>query len=368
MASSDGPSEFGRDSSAFQQKNGPHSFDRVCEGCALGKSHRLPFPTVSETEYELMGLLVVHLTGPMSVETWSGKSYAIVVLKVSRRYGVGDLLESKDEAYAALVKIVARLERQSGKKCKIIRTDNGTEFVNLMVERFCERNGIVHQTTVPYTPEQNGIAERAIAVYFDMVRCMLHSGKMDLRYWGEAFMYSIHVRNLWPTSGLKDKVPLEGWTNRKASVGHLRVFGSIGYVTIPKKVRGGKLEPTSVKCRLLGWMEDETKGYRLEDVETKKLFFSRDVRFIEDETPTELAVIDSPSSPGMKLNDLGGTDAPERPPENENLITQRPQEPTTTEQAPAAPEKHRPPSKWAILPPRDLSSKTRALWRCRNRG
>jgi hypothetical protein len=104
---------------------------------------------------------------------------------------------------------------------------------------------------------------------------------MDLRYWGEAFMYAVHIWNLSPTSALKDKVPYHAWTNRKPDASHLRAFGSIGYVNIPKKIRGGKLEVTSVKCRMLGWWTDETKGYRLEDVETRKLLTSRDVVFAE---------------------------------------------------------------------------------------
>lgn len=50
----------------------PNEYDHVCEGCALGKSHRLPFPKASTSQYKKMDLLVVDLTGPMSVETWSG--------------------------------------------------------------------------------------------------------------------------------------------------------------------------------------------------------------------------------------------------------------------------------------------------------
>jgi hypothetical protein len=47
----------------------PDAYDHVREGCALGKSHRMPFPKISVTEYPLMGLIVVDVTGPMSVET-----------------------------------------------------------------------------------------------------------------------------------------------------------------------------------------------------------------------------------------------------------------------------------------------------------
>jgi transposase InsO family protein len=326
----------------------PSAYDHMCEGCALGKSHRLPFPWLSTTEYPLMGLVIMDLTGPMSVETWSGMSYVLVVVEVSCRFGVGRLLAAKDEAYGELVLILTWLERQSGKKCKALRSDNGTEFINDLVKRLCEKNGITHQTTIPYMPEQNGIAERAIAVYFSMVRCMLHSAGMDLRYWGEAFMYAVHIRNLSLTSGLADKVPYHAWTRRKPDVSHLRVFGSIGFANIPKKLRGGKLEATAVKCRLLGWWADESKGYRMEDLETKKVIASRDVRFIEDETPTELAVID------------GGTaEAPEPHGDNDLInpsVRQPPaptlDDPTVDVQAPKAP-------RWGNLPPREASNRNR---------
>ena len=276
--------------------SGPNDFDHVCEGCALGKSHRLPFPKVSETKYEKMELLAVDLTGPMSIATWSGMQYALIVVEASSRYIICRLLERKTDAAAAMKEIIALLERQSGLKVKKIRTDNGTEFVNSVVDDLCKRNGIVHETTTPYTPEQNGIAERAIATCLEMVRCMLHSSKMDLRYWGEALMYAVHIRNLSPTSSIPDAVPHEAWTGRKPSLSHLRVFGSTAYANIPKKVRGGKLEATAVKCRMLGWWADETKGYRLEDVDTRELITSRDVRFVEDESPSDLVVVEDPDN------------------------------------------------------------------------
>src|ERR1700730_13952565 len=161
-----------------------------------------------------MGLVVADLTGLMAVETWSGMRYALIVVEVNSRYGITRLLKSKDEVPTALKEIIAMLERQSGLKLKRLCTDNGTELVNDKVEDLCKRNGIIHEMTVPYGPEQNGIAERTIATYFEMVRCMLHSAGMDLCYWGEALMYVVHIRNLSPTSALPGMVPYEAWTGR----------------------------------------------------------------------------------------------------------------------------------------------------------
>ena len=79
-----------------------------------------------------------------------------------------------------LKEVIVMLERQLGRKLKRLRTDNGTELVNNKVEELCKRNGIIHETTVPYGPEQNGIVKRMIVTYMEMVRCMLHSSGIDL--------------------------------------------------------------------------------------------------------------------------------------------------------------------------------------------
>ena len=64
-------------------------------------------------------------------------------------------------------------------------------------------------------------------------------------------------------------------------------------MNVLKKLCGGKLEATSVICCLLGWWEDKTKGYWPEDIETGKLIMSQDVRFVEDESPGDLAVVET---------------------------------------------------------------------------
>jgi len=109
------------------------------------------------------------------------------------------------------------------------------------MNKFCQQNGIIHKTTLPYLPQQNGIAERAIAIIFEMVRYMLHSASLSLRYWKEAFLYAIHIRSLLLTSGLDSMVPYEAWTGQKLDVSHLRIFGLIGWAHVPRSVRDGKL-------------------------------------------------------------------------------------------------------------------------------
>ena len=56
---------------------------------------------------------------------------------------------------------------------KKIRSDNGSEFKNLQVEEYLEEEGIKHEFSAPYTPQQNGVVERKNRTLIDMARTML---------------------------------------------------------------------------------------------------------------------------------------------------------------------------------------------------
>jgi hypothetical protein len=80
----------------------PKSYNHICEGCVLGKSHRLLFPNANHTHYEKMELIIVDLSGPMSVATWTGKACAFVAVEINSQLGIGELLETKTEASKTL--------------------------------------------------------------------------------------------------------------------------------------------------------------------------------------------------------------------------------------------------------------------------
>jgi len=77
-------------------------FDHLYNGCANGKSHHLSLPGSSTSQYSKIELLIMDLTRPMSVPTWDGYLYALVVMKVSCCYVVSHLLKEKEEAGIAI--------------------------------------------------------------------------------------------------------------------------------------------------------------------------------------------------------------------------------------------------------------------------
>ena len=157
-------------------------FDHLCSGCTNGKFYCLLFPKVNQSKYSKMELIVMDLTGPMLVPIWDSFLYTLVIIEVSCHYLVRRLLCNKDKTGTAVHDILAVLKRQSGQKVCHLCSDNGSEFINQTMAEFCYHNGIVHETTIPYTPEQNSIAERAIAIFFEMVQSMLYTAGISLYY------------------------------------------------------------------------------------------------------------------------------------------------------------------------------------------
>jgi len=137
--------------------------------------------------------MVMDLTGFISVTIWDGHTYVLVVVETSCYYFVGRLLKSKKEARLAVRDIIAMLERQLEVKVQQFGSNNGSEFVNLIMDLFCRWNEIFHETTNSYLLEQNGITKHAIAIFFEMAQYMLHAAGVELYYWNETFIYIVYI-------------------------------------------------------------------------------------------------------------------------------------------------------------------------------
>lgn len=95
-------------------------------------------------------------------------------------------LKHKDEVFKYFKQWKALIEKQTGKKIKRLRTDNGLEFCSGEFNEFCKNEGIVRHRTVKYTPQQNGVAERMNRTLLERARCMLSNAGLSKDFWAEA--------------------------------------------------------------------------------------------------------------------------------------------------------------------------------------
>jgi transposase InsO family protein len=88
-----------------------------------------------------------------------------------------------------------RAQNEFGLRIKKIRSDNGTEFKNSQIESFLEEEGIKHEFSSPYMPQQNGVVERKNRTLLDMARTMLDEYKTSDRFWAEAVNTACYAIN-----------------------------------------------------------------------------------------------------------------------------------------------------------------------------
>ncbi len=107
-----------------------------------------------------------------------------------------------------------RIEAEATSGCKIHRLHTDRAYDSPAWGDYCQRYGIVHEFTAPYSSAQNGLAERAICTTMDNVRTLLHDSGLAHSYWAGAAAYSVATCNLIPSHRHPGRIPLEAFTGQ----------------------------------------------------------------------------------------------------------------------------------------------------------
>jgi hypothetical protein len=204
-------------------------------------------------------------------------SYMLLLVDDFSRFMRLALQSSKSDAEAAIKKVRATAENQSGCRLRVLRTDNGGEFISMEFTHYCKEEGVERHFNALNTLQQNGVVERRNQTVLAMARALFKQRKMPARYWGEAVSTAVFLLNRAPTKSLNGKTPYEAWTGKKPYVSFLHTFGCLAYAKIVKP-GVSKLEDRSRPLVFIGYASG-TKAYRLLDLETGKVTVSRDIIF-----------------------------------------------------------------------------------------
>jgi len=256
-----------------------------CESCCDGKNHRSPFPKSSTTKRSSpLELIHSDVCGKLNPNSLGGGNYFVTFIDDCSHYTWVYIIKTKDEVFEVFKDFKTLVENQFNAKVKTFRSDNGGEYTSNVFRDYLKKEGIRHETTIPKTPEQNGVAERMNRTLLECVRAMLSDSTLPKTFWAEAVSTAVYLRNRCPTNAVQDKTPYEALFGEKPSVDHLKIFGCTCYAHVPRDQRQ-KLDPKSIKCVFLGYCSN-SKGYKLYDVNKKKILLSRDVIFHESKRVT----------------------------------------------------------------------------------
>ena len=147
----------------------------------------------------------------------------------------------------------ALVENQIGRRIHALRLDNGGEYTSKDFNEYCIEEGIQRQLTVPYIPDQNGVAERKNQSIIGTTRAMLHDQSLPFFLWEEACSTHFYLQNRSPHHALGSKTPEDIFTGNNPEVIHFRIFGClIFHMSLLR--RGQSLSPHQREVSLWGMM------------------------------------------------------------------------------------------------------------------
>ncbi|KAK3005577.1 hypothetical protein RJ639_016411 [Escallonia herrerae] len=270
------------------------SLKTICYVCCRAKHSRTIFPDSTSRAMDIFGLVHCDIWGPYRVSTIFGTKYFLTIVDDYSRVVWVYLMHDKGQTGTLLRNFCNMVHTQFSKLFKIIRSDNSHEFDSQLMTQFYNDHSILHQTSMVDTPKQNGRVKRKHRHILEVARALRFQANLPIEFWGECVLTAAHLINRTPSAILKHKTPHELLFQKVPSYSYLRVFGCL---CCAHTKFADKFAPKSRRCVFLGYPPGK-KGWRVYDLKTNQVFFSRDVKFEETVFPftTPLGPFSTPAT------------------------------------------------------------------------
>jgi len=232
----------------------------MCEGCIKGKMHSKSYPSSESRSTEPLELIHADLM-EMPMVSYHKNKWCLVIVDDYSSHVTISALRSKSDTYEQMQHYVTMMENQYNTKIKRFRSDRGGEFKSHAFESYLKEKGILHESTAPYTSQQNGRAERMNRTLREKAESMRHQAGLPDSWWEFAVETAAHVYNRTPLERTKWKTPFQNIGGKQPNVNYFRTFGCLAWVWTPEEIRKNKLEPRAQPMTFIGYVQG-TKGWR----------------------------------------------------------------------------------------------------------
>jgi hypothetical protein len=250
----------------------------ICESCKTSKSERRrhSLPEVIPKDNRL-DLLVTDVLGPLDPDV-KGNRFLLTIRDHATTYSFVFPMKSRSEVPGILISLIKRITSHFQSSPRFIRCDNAKEYTSKSLHDYLDSIGCKIIFTSPYTPEQNGEAERLNRTLGDIARTTLTHSHLPSSLWSYAYKCACFLTNRLSNVRCKTS-PLELWSNRQPNTMSFYPFGARATVHIPKE-RRRKLDQRGWTGYLVDYQDDE-RGWFFWDPETKKIFNSECADFLD---------------------------------------------------------------------------------------
>jgi len=251
-----------------------------CTACHLGKQKAASFPNSKSQTTHPLQLVHTDVCGPFPMGLQRERYFATFT-DDHTDYTVAVPLKTKDEVTAAFKAYVARAENMHAPyRVQTVRSDRGGEYIGAF-DQFCTERGIKHEMTAPYTPQQNGKAERMNGTLLGYMRATKHGHDVPEMLWPEVLQSAVYIRNLFKTLVKNEqKVSTwELWWKAKPNFSRLRRYGCLAFVR--NLENGTKKMDAKTHIGMLVGYSLTTKGWKIYVPTLRRVIESPHVKFNE---------------------------------------------------------------------------------------
>lgn len=159
--------------------------DSFYDTCKLAKFHKLPFQSSDSKTDAIFDLLHMDLWGPFPIASLNGERYFYTIVDDFSRATWTYLIHDKVQVLDIVKSFMSMVKTQFSVTPKKVRSDNGTELVNTKCSQLLSELGIIHQRTMPYCPQQNGVVERKHRHLVETARALRLHANLPKQFWGD---------------------------------------------------------------------------------------------------------------------------------------------------------------------------------------
>ncbi|KAM1466210.1 hypothetical protein ACFX2I_031434 [Malus domestica] len=228
------------------------SCPNMCTSCVKGKMCRQVFPVRQNKAKCLFEKVHSDVWGPSQIQYVEGYKYYITFVDEFSRFMWIFPMINKSEACSIFVKFTAFVFNQFNTSIKCFQSDGGGEYMSKEFKGFLASKGISHMISCPYTPQQNGIAERRHRHVVETAITLMTEANLPQIFWYHACSHAVFLINRMPSQTLEFKSPYQLLFGKTPEIHNFKVFGTAIYPLL-RPYTVNKFQARSSLCVFLGY-------------------------------------------------------------------------------------------------------------------